>query len=68
MKTVNVIDFSGAYVLKNLTPSTLYGIYIRAVRLIKETNEVLQGNSSITATAKTLGKQCIQMITYRQAM
>ena len=56
---VNVLSFTKSYVLMNLTPSTQYSIYVITVRLIRETNETLKGNRSVTATSKTLGKECI---------
>ena len=59
---VNVLSFTGSYVLMNLTPSTQYSIYVIAVRPIRETNETLKGNMSVTTTAKTLGKECIIII------
>ena len=56
MKTVNVSNFTGSYVLINLTPSTQYSVHVITVRLI-ETNGTLKGHRSVTATATTLGKE-----------
>ena len=56
MKTVNVSNFTGSYVLINLTPSTQYSVHVITVRFIEETNEILNGYMSGTATATTLGK------------
>ena len=58
-KTVDVYDFTGSYVLEDLTPSTQYNIYVRAVRLIGENNEILEGYGSIVANATTFGKECV---------
>ena len=52
-------NFTGSYVLEDLTPSTQYNIYVTAVRLIGEKNEILEGNISIVANATTLGKDCV---------
>ena len=52
-------NFTGSYVLDDLTPSTQYSIYVRAVRLIGENNETLEGNISVVANATTLGKLCV---------
>ena len=52
-------NFTGSYVLEDLTPSTQYSIYVRAVRLIGESNETLEGNISIVANATTLGRECV---------
>ena len=51
------MNFTGFYVLINLTPSMHYKVYVIAVRLIGETNETLKGYKSVTATAKTLGME-----------
>ena len=52
MKAVNVFNFTCVYILKNLTPSTQYSIHVRAVKLIG--NKILEGNGSVTVSAKTL--------------
>ena len=52
MKTVNVYNFIGLYILEDLTPSTQYSIHVTAVRLIG--NDILEGNSSITVSVMTL--------------
>ena len=52
-QTVSVFSFTGFYILNNLTPSTQYNVYVRAVRLIGITHKLL-GSSSATASAKTL--------------
>ena len=52
MKTVNVYNFIGLYILEDLTPSTQYSIYVTAVRLIGD--EILEGSSSVTVSAMTL--------------
>jgi len=62
MKTVNVFNFTGTYILNNLKPSTQYNIYVRAVRLIGVNEEILEGNSSVMATAKTLGKETMYTV------
>jgi len=61
MKTVNVFNFTGTYILNNLTPSTQYSIYVRAVRII-EVTQMLEGNSSVMATAKTMGREFIHTV------
>ena len=68
-----MLSFTGSYILMNLTPSTQYSINVIVVRLIRETNETLKGNRSVTATSKTLGKECIllslliiQLLFYKQ--
>ena len=58
-----MLKFTGFYVLINLTPSMHYKVYVIAVRLIGETNETLKGYRSITATAKTLGMECMHNFT-----
>lgn len=55
-KTVNVFNFTGSYILTNLMPSTQYGIYVSAVRLIGVNKEILEGNSTMTVTATTLSE------------
>ena len=54
-------NFTGSYILEDLTPSTHYNIYVRAVKLIGENNETLEGNISIVANATTLGKECVSI-------
>ena len=54
---MHVFNFTGSYILEDLTPSTQYSIHVTAVRLIGD--EILEGNSSITVSARTLGKKCI---------
>ena len=53
MKRVKVYNFTGSYILEDLTPSTQYSIHVTAVRLIGD--KILEGNSSITVSATTLG-------------
>ena len=59
-KTVDVLNFTGSYVLINLTPSTQYSVHVITVRLIGETNEILKGYRSVIATAKTLSTPNVQ--------
>ena len=47
-------NFTGSYVLEDLTPSTQYNIYVRAVRLIGDSNEILKGYISNTVIVKDL--------------
>ena len=47
-------NFTGSYVLEDLTPSTQYNIYVRAVRLIGESDEILEGYISNTVSVKIL--------------
>ena len=54
-----MFNFSCSYILTNLTPSTQYGVYVIAVRLIGK-SEILEGSRSITATAKTLSTNTVQ--------
>ena len=55
-----MLYFTGSYILKNLTSSTRYSIYVRAVRFIGESNEILEGSKSVTATTKTLSTTNVQ--------
>ena len=57
METIRVFNFTGSYVLINLTPSTSYRIHVRAVKLIGINNETLESTSSMTITITTLGKE-----------
>ena len=52
---MHVFNFTGSYILKDLIPSTQYSIHVTAVRLIDD--NMLEGNSSITVNARTLGKK-----------
>ena len=52
--TVNVVNFTGLYILSDLIPSTQYNIYIKAAKYIGITHGILEGNSSLIITAKTL--------------
>ena len=54
------MNFTGSYVLKNLTSSTQYSIYVSAVRFIGENNEILKGSRSIVTAAKTLSTRNVQ--------
>ena len=54
---MHVYNFTGSYILKGLTPSTQYNIHVTAVRLIG--NDMLEGNSSITVSATTSGKNVV---------
>ena len=56
METINVFNFTGSYVLTNLTPSTQYRIHVRSVRFTGINNETLESISSMTVNAATLGK------------
>ena len=47
-------NFTCLYILEDLTPSTQYSIHVRAVRLIGESDEILEGYSSNTVNVKTL--------------
>ena len=58
--TVNVVNFTGLYILSNLIPLTQYSIYIRAVKYIGVNYGILEGNSSLIATAKTLASTIVQ--------
>ena len=58
--TVNVVNFTGLYILSNLIPSTQYSIYIKAVKYIGVTYGILEGNSSLIAIAKTLSSAIAQ--------
>lgn len=53
-KSINVFNFDGLYILKNLSPSTQYSLYVKAVRLIGVNEEMVEGNSSVIVTAATL--------------
>ena len=55
-KTVDVLNFTGSYVLINLTPSTQYSVHVITVRLIG----ILKGYRSAIATAKTLSTPNVQ--------
>ena len=57
-RTINVFNFTCVYILEDLTPSTQYSIHVTAVRLIGD--EILEGNSSVTVSAKTLFTRTIQ--------
>ena len=52
-RSINVFNFNGSYILKNLSPSTQYILYVTAVRLIGVNKKIVEGNSSITVTATT---------------
>ena len=49
-----MFNFTGSYILNDLTPSTQYSVYIRAVRLVGV--KILEGSqsSNIIVTTKTL--------------
>ena len=49
-----MFNFTGSYILEDLTPSTQYNIYVRAVRLIGESDEILEGYISNTVSVKFL--------------
>ena len=53
-----MFNFTCVYILEDLTPSTQYSIHVTAVRLIGD--EILEGNSSITVSAKTLFTRTVQ--------
>ena len=53
-----MFDFTCVYILEDLTPSTQYSIHVTAVRLIGD--EILEGNSSIKVSAKTLSSRTVQ--------
>ena len=53
-------NFTGLYILSNLVPSIQYSVYIKAVKYIGVTYGVLEGNSSLKATAKTLSTTTAQ--------
>ena len=59
-----MLNFTGSYVLTNLTPSTQYSVHVITVRVIGETNEILKGYRSVIATAKTLGKKLYYGLDY----
>ena len=48
-----MFDFTGSYILEDLTPSTQYNISVRAVRLIGENDEILEGYISNTVSSFT---------------
>ena len=52
-KSVNVYNFNGSYILRDLMPSTKYSLFVRAVTLIGNNEKILEGNSSVTVTATT---------------
>ena len=63
MWTVNVVNFTGTYILDNLTPYTEYNMYVTAVRLIENSSRALEGNKSRTVTGRTLaGGEAINYI------
>ena len=53
-----MLNFTCVYILEDLTPSTQYSIHVTAVRLIG--NKILEGNSSITVSGKTLFTRTVQ--------
>ena len=55
-KSVNVYNFNGSYILRDLMPSTKYSLFVRAVTLIGNNEKILEGNSSVTVTATTSAK------------
>ena len=55
METIKVFNFTGSYVLTNLTPSTQYRIHVRSVRFTGINNETLESISSVTINTATLG-------------
>ena len=52
-----MLNFTGSYILNDLTPSTQYSIYVTAVRLVGANETILEGKNSTTATVKTLSKK-----------
>ena len=54
-QVVNDANFNDTYTLDNLRPYTEYSIYVTAVRLIEDTDKLLEGMKSRTVTGRTLG-------------
>ena len=54
-QVVNDTNFDGTYILTNLSPYTIYSVYVTAVRLIGGDNDrPLEGMKSKILTARTL--------------
>ena len=51
---MNVANFTGTYILDNLTPYTEYGVYVTAIRLIGDNGKPLEGMKTITLSERTL--------------
>ena len=54
-QVVNDTNFDGTYILTNLSPYTIYSVYVTAVRLIGGDNDTpLEGMKSKVLTTRTL--------------
>ena len=51
---INVVNFTGTYILDNLTPYTEYIVYVTVVRLIGDAGKLLEGMKSVIVTKRTL--------------
>ena len=54
VQVVSDTNFNGTYTLINLTPYTMYSVYVTAVRLIGDNDRPLEGMKSIIVTGRTL--------------